>query len=150
MHMLKSKRITVNSLLFATKSALYAHGGEEMIPAVQAIEEAALSASRRSKQRGGVKMTQLSDWVDQYRAELEKEVSNRAALIEGLLLAGDYQACRDWLDQWQEEDNSEESPAYKYNQAKILLRLSRSFRGKTSADEMKAPSAGFVQNAYND
>jgi hypothetical protein len=46
--MLKSKRITVNSLLFATKSALYAHGGEEMIPAVQAIEEA--EGARRAVQ----------------------------------------------------------------------------------------------------
>lgn len=45
LHMLKSKRITVNSLLFATKSALYAHGGEEMIPAVQAIEIAEGAAS---------------------------------------------------------------------------------------------------------
>lgn len=95
-------------------------------------------------------MTQLSDWVDQYRAELEKNASSRAATIEGLLLAGDYQACHDWLEQWQEEDNSEESPAYKYNQAKKLLRLSRCCRGKTSADEMKAPSAGFVQNPQND
>jgi hypothetical protein len=112
-------------------------------------------------------VTQLSDWCDQYRAELEKNASERAAIIEGLLLVGDYQACRDWLDQWQEEDNSEESPAYKYNQAKTLLRcnglaqrstersrrsqpLSRCCRGKTSADEMENPSAGFVQNAQND
>jgi exonuclease III len=91
-------------------------------------------------------VTQLSDWCDQYRAELEKNASERAATIEGLLIVGDYQACRDWLDQWQEEDNCEESPAYKYNQAKTLLRLSRCCRGKTSADEMENPSAGFVQN----
>lgn len=94
-------------------------------------------------------MTQLEEWLDQYRTELEKNASSRAATIESLLLGGDYQACHDWLSQWQEEDNSEESPAYKYNQAKTLLRLSRC-NGRTSADEMQTPSAGFVQNAQND
>ncbi|HEY9650930.1 MAG TPA: hypothetical protein V6C95_09720 [Coleofasciculaceae cyanobacterium] len=91
-------------------------------------------------------MTQLEEWLDQYRAELEKNASQRAATIEGLLIAGDYQACRDWLDQWQEEDNCEESPAYKYNQAKTLLRLSRCCRGKTNTEDLHRPGVGFVQN----
>lgn len=95
-------------------------------------------------------MTQLEEWCDQYRAELEKNTSSRAATIEGLLLAGDYQACHDWLSQWQEEDNSEESPAYKYNQAKTLLRLSRCCNGRANADELTTPSAGFVQTQVND
>ncbi|HEY9599345.1 MAG TPA: hypothetical protein V6D33_16905 [Cyanophyceae cyanobacterium] len=94
-------------------------------------------------------VTQLSDWIDQHRAELEKEVSNRAAVIEGLLLAGDYQACHDWLLQWQEEDNSKESPVYKYNQAKTLLRcfgnaqqpLSRCCNSKANTDSLNASGA---------
>jgi exonuclease III len=89
-------------------------------------------------------MTQLEDWLDQYRAELEKNASQRAATIEGLLLVGDYQACRDWLDQWQEEDNSEESPAYKYNQAKTLLRLSRCCNSKANTEDLGGPGADLL------
>ena len=40
LQMLRSKRITLNSLLFGLKSAIYSYGGEEMLPVVQAIEEA--------------------------------------------------------------------------------------------------------------
>jgi hypothetical protein len=86
-------------------------------------------------------MTQLEDWLDQYRAELEKNASERAATIEGLLLAGDYQACHDWLSQWQEKDNSEESPAYKYNQAKTLLRLSCGCNSRVNTEDLGGPGA---------
>lgn len=54
-------------------------------------------------------MTELSDWADQYRGELEKQSSTRAAQVESLLSAGDYEAIREWLDQWKAEDNARNS-----------------------------------------
>lgn len=39
-HLLKTNRISVNTLLSATKSALLAHDSKKMLPMVQAIEEA--------------------------------------------------------------------------------------------------------------
>jgi hypothetical protein len=38
-HLLKSNRITVNTLLFAVKSSLLAHDSKKMLPIVEAIEK---------------------------------------------------------------------------------------------------------------
>jgi hypothetical protein len=51
-------------------------------------------------------MTQLQEWAEQYLAELEKQCSARASQIESLLIAGDYEAIREWLNQWEEEDKA--------------------------------------------
>ncbi len=52
-------------------------------------------------------MTQLSDWASQYRSDLEKQSSARAAQVESLLTVGDYEAIREWLDQWEQEDKAQ-------------------------------------------
>ena len=61
-------------------------------------------------------MTQLAEWADQYRAEIEKQASARAAQLESLLIVGDYQACREFLDMWESE---------KYRQTVTRLQMSR-------------------------
>jgi hypothetical protein len=66
-----------------------------------------------------------SDWVDQYQAEIEKQSSARAAQIESLLTAGDYEAIRDWLRQWEEEDKDPDSLRQRYRSARLQLRKER-------------------------
>lgn len=68
---------------------------------------------------------ELSDWVEQYRSELEKECSARAAQIESLLIAGDYEAIREWLTQWEEEDKVSGSLRSRYREARSELRQGR-------------------------
>jgi len=70
-------------------------------------------------------MTQLSDWADQYRAELEKQSSARACEIESLLNAGDYEAIREWLNQWEEEDKEPGSLRSRYRETRQELRQER-------------------------
>ena len=70
-------------------------------------------------------MTQLSDWADQYRAELEKQSSARACEIESLLNAGDYEAIREWVEQWESEDKQPGSLRFRYREARQELRLER-------------------------
>ena len=67
-------------------------------------------------------MTQLSDWADQYRAELEKQSSARACEIESLLNAGDYEAIREWIDQWLAEDSSRSSLLNRYREVRSQFR----------------------------
>jgi hypothetical protein len=64
----------------------------------------------------------LSDWCDQYKAELEKIASARAAHIEELLIALNHDAAIDWLKQWKQDDAQPDSVAYQYQQAVNLLR----------------------------
>jgi exonuclease III len=59
-------------------------------------------------------MTQLAEWADQYRAEIEKQASARAAQLESLLIVGDYQACREFLDMWESDDSESGSLREKY------------------------------------
>ena len=68
---------------------------------------------------------ELSDWASQYRGELEKECSARAAQVESLLIAGDYEAIREWLDQWQQEDKEPGSLRSRYRETRQELRLER-------------------------
>ncbi len=64
----------------------------------------------------------LSNWCDQYRAELEKIAAARAAQLEELLIALNHDAAIDWLKQWQDDDAQPDSVAYKYRQTVQLLR----------------------------
>jgi ribosomal 50S subunit-associated protein YjgA (DUF615 family) len=70
-------------------------------------------------------MTQLQEWADQYRAEIEKESSARAAQVESLLIAGDYEAVREWLDQWESEDKAPGSLRSRYRETRSELRKER-------------------------
>jgi hypothetical protein len=70
-------------------------------------------------------MTQLSEWASQYRAEIEKQSSARAAQIESLLIAGDFDAIREWLDQWEAEDKAPDSLRQRYARARKELRQGR-------------------------
>lgn len=70
-------------------------------------------------------MTELSEWADQYRAEIEKQSSARAAQVESLLTAGDYEAIREWLNQWEEEDSSRNSLLNRYREARSQFREER-------------------------
>ncbi len=66
-------------------------------------------------------MTQLSDQADQLRAELEKQSSARAAQVESLLTAGNYEAIAEWLSQWQAEDKAPDSLFKRYREARQNL-----------------------------
>ena len=93
---------------------------------------------------GGInQMTQLSEWAAQYRAEIEKLASARAAQLESLLIAGDYQAIREWLDQWEAEDGELDSLRVRYRQTVEKLRLSRQHQinGEASAKDLAGPGA---------
>jgi hypothetical protein len=70
-------------------------------------------------------MTELSEWADQYRAEIEKQSSARAAQVESLLTAGDYEAIREWLCEWEAEDKAPDSLCNRYCQARSQLREER-------------------------
>ena len=70
-------------------------------------------------------MTELSEWADQYRAEIEKQSSARAAQVESLLTAGDYEAIREWINQWEEEDSSRNSLLNRYREARSQFREER-------------------------
>jgi|GEM_PF-6407853 len=69
----------------------------------------------------------LADWADQYRAELEQLAANRAATLEPLLRAGDFEACRDWLDEWASEDREPDSLASRYRQTLSRIKRDRIF-----------------------
>ncbi|HEY9707700.1 MAG TPA: hypothetical protein V6D48_05800 [Oculatellaceae cyanobacterium] len=100
-------------------------------------------------------MTELSDWADQYRGDLEKQSSSRAAQIEALLMSADYEAIAEWLQQWQAEDNTRNSLYQRYRKARSELREERyrqrqqrlygsvidRITGKVSADELQTRSA---------
>jgi hypothetical protein len=68
---------------------------------------------------------ELSDWADQYHSELEKQSSARAAQVESLLIAGDYEAIREWLTQWEEEDKVSGSLRSRYRETRRELRQER-------------------------
>jgi hypothetical protein len=67
----------------------------------------------------------LSEWADQYRAEVEKLVANRVAKVEELLLVPDYDSAVDWIQQWKEEDSEPDSVVQKYLQTLEKLRLAQ-------------------------
>jgi exonuclease III len=71
-------------------------------------------------------MTQLQEeWAEQYRRELEKQSSARASQVESLLFAGDYDAIREWIDQWQQEDETPDSLRSRYRKVRSQLRKER-------------------------
>jgi fructose-bisphosphate aldolase class 1 len=98
-------------------------------------------------------MTQESEWVEQYRGELEKQCSARAAQVESLLFVGDFEAIIDWLNQWQQEDERPNSLRKCYRRAvsesrQAAWKARMKSYGKTlnklmraSADELETPSA---------
>ncbi len=76
-------------------------------------------------------MDDLEIWADQYRGELEKQASNRAATLESLLLSGDYEAIRDWLEQWESEDEATDSLFQQYKRALSWLRVNRQLQSRS-------------------
>jgi hypothetical protein len=70
-------------------------------------------------------MTLLSEQAEQCRAELEKQSANRAAQIESLLTAGDYDAVREWVDEWEKEDKESDSLFQRYREIRSQLRQER-------------------------
>ncbi len=103
-------------------------------------------------------MTQLQEWAEQYQAEIEKESSARAAQIESLLIAGDFEAIREWLAQWEEEDKAPGSVRQRYRSVRSELRK-QSYRqrqqqlygevidrmkGKANAEDLAGPGVGSV------
>lgn len=71
-------------------------------------------------------MTELFEWLDQYRSDLHKQSAERAALIEGLIFCSDYEAIQDWLKQWESEDAAPDSLAQKYRRTLEQLQSQRS------------------------
>lgn len=70
-------------------------------------------------------MTQLSDWASQLKNELEKQTGARAAQVESLLFSGDFDAIREWLEQWESEDKVSDSLRQRYCVARRKLRQER-------------------------
>jgi chromosome segregation and condensation protein ScpB len=70
-------------------------------------------------------VSQLSEWTSQYRGELEKQSSSRAAQVESLLTAGDYEAIREWLGEWEAEDKAPNSLYQRYRSARLELQQER-------------------------
>lgn len=70
-------------------------------------------------------MTQLQEWASQFCAELEKQSSARAAQVESLLISGDFDAIREWLDQWESEDKAPDSLRSSYREVRSELRKER-------------------------
>lgn len=70
-------------------------------------------------------MDDLVMWADQYKEELQKQSTNRAHLIESLLFAGDYQAIREWLEEWESEDAASNSLAQQYKRTLSSLKAQR-------------------------
>lgn len=94
------------------------------------------------------KISVFQDWADQYQAEVEKQAADRAATLEGLFRAGDFEACHDWLFQWEAEDKAPDSVGHKYRQTLqtlTMLRLERQGssepNAKASADSLRGSSA---------
>jgi exonuclease III len=104
-------------------------------------------------------MTQLQEWAEQYRSELEKESSARASQLESLLFAGDFDAIREWIDQWQQEDETPDSLRQQYRSVRSELRKERHrqhqrqlygsvinrITGRASADSLDGSSASTSQ-----
>lgn len=76
-------------------------------PNVPPIEIQTKTPSCEEDRRDGI--AELSEWADQYRNEIEKQSSARAAQVESLLFSGDYEAIREWLSEWESEDKSPDS-----------------------------------------
>ena len=70
-------------------------------------------------------MTQLSDRAEQCRSKLEKQSASRAAQIESLLTAGDYDAAREWINEWEQEDKDPDSLFQRYREVRSELRQQR-------------------------
>jgi hypothetical protein len=85
----------------------------------------------------------LADWASQYKGELSKQSADRAALLEGLIFASDFDAIIDWLNQWQQEDSVPNSLAQKYQQTLTLLRLKQQCqsKGEVSTADLESPDA---------
>ena len=66
-------------------------------------------------------MTQHQEWAEQYRSELEKQSSARASQLESLLFAGDYEAIREWIDEWEQEDKKPDSIRQQYRSVRSEL-----------------------------
>jgi hypothetical protein len=111
-------------------------------------------------------MTQLQEWAEQYRAEIEKQSSARAAQVESLLSAGDYEAIREWLEQWEADDKAPDSPSSRYREVRSELRkeryrkrqqqlygsvieriTSKAITGKANAEDLAGPGVGSLSQS---
>ncbi|HAJ63939.1 MAG TPA: hypothetical protein DCP31_35775 [Cyanobacteria bacterium UBA8543] len=78
---------------------------------IQLVADPGCQGDRRDR------IQEPEDWVDQYCIEFEKECSARAAQVESLLFAGDFDAIIDWIKQWQQEDRGYNSQSSRYRRA---------------------------------
>ncbi len=67
----------------------------------------------------------ISEQAEQCRDALEKQSASRASQIESLLTAGDYEAIREWIDEWESEDKELNSLHQQYREARSQLRQER-------------------------
>jgi hypothetical protein len=67
----------------------------------------------------------MDDWLDQLTADIESQASSRSDILESLFRTGDFEAIRDWLDEWEKEDNQPDSLRLRYNKVILLNRLKR-------------------------
>lgn len=65
----------------------------------------------------------MDDWLDQLRADIEDQATARADTLESLFRTGDFEAIRDWIDEWEKEDQHFNSLRVRYNKALVLNRL---------------------------
>ncbi len=73
-------------------------------------------------------MDDLTMWADQYKEELQKQSTDRAHMLESLLFVGDYQAIREWLQEWESEDAASDSLIQQYKRALSWLKVQRQLR----------------------
>lgn len=65
----------------------------------------------------------MDDWLDQLRAEVEKQAANRIGTLESLFISGDFEVIKDWISVWEKEDQEPDSLRLQYEGAAILNRL---------------------------
>lgn len=67
----------------------------------------------------------MDDWLDQLRADIEDQATARVDTLESLFRTGDFEAIRDWIDEWEKEDQHFNSLRVRYSKALVLNQLKR-------------------------
>lgn len=89
------------------------------------------------------------DWADQYLHELQTQSEWRSNMLQGLIAAQDYEACREFIDEWEQDDKHPNSLAQKYNRAAGRLRQLRTNATNTSANSLTDLGAGVCSRPLN-